>query len=294
VFERLALGVHDDSAPSTVQARGVRLEPRVLAMYAAETGQRVVRTPPHTLYAREDWATATPDARTADRLVEAKTDRDAWNWGPSYTHIPRWEPGAERVVRVDYWLQTQFQMWVCDVAACDLAVLVPGADPFEPELRVYHIDRDDDALARVVSRLRSWWQRHVVEGVEPPIDASDAAGRALARIERAGQREASIEEARLAAAYAAAAETEKAAREAKRAAGRLLVARAGGARRLDLPDGGHVTVISSVGTAELDEGALLDARPDLAEVLAEHRRPRTPYAFPRVVPGKRRADVVPR
>ncbi len=286
VYERLVLGVPDQFEPSEAQLRGIRLEPRILSMYASESGCRVVRPPPHTVYTRDEFASASPDGFAEDVIVEAKTDRDPWRWGPATT-IQRWTPEAARIVRVDYALQLAWYLWVLDAPAGDLAVLLPGSDPFLPELRVYRLERDEELIRRMVDRVRAWWQLHIVDGVEPPIDASDAAGRALARIERAGQREASIEEARLAAAYAAAAETEKAAREAKKAAGRLLVARAGASRRLDLPDGGHVTVISSVGTAELDEGALLAARPDLAEVLAEHRRPRTPYCWPRVIRGRR-------
>lgn len=284
VYERLVLGAPPDE-PSPEQLRGVRLEGRVLATYAQVTGRRVQRTPPHTLYTREDWSTSTPDARSDERLVEAKTDRNAHRWGPE-ERIRRWEPGVEQIVRPDYWLQVQHQLWTLDERVADLAVLLPGEDPFLPELRVYTIDRDEDAVERLVERLRGWWRRHIVGREPPELDGSDAAGRALARIERQGSRPATAHELGLALTYELLARQEKAAKDAKKAAGRLLVASAGATRRLELPGRGHVTVVSSVSSAHLDEGALLADHPELAEVLAAYRRPGHPYAFPRVVPGK--------
>lgn len=285
VYERLVLGA-PASEPSPEQLRGIRLEPRVLATYARKTGRDVQRTPPHTLYSREQWATSTPDARSGDLLVEAKTDRHADRWGPDGERISRWEPDAARIVRPDYYLQVQHQLWTLEADAADLAVLVPGDDPFLPELRVYRIDRDDELLGRLVPRLRAWWDRHIVGREPPELDGSEAAGRALARLERDGSRPATAHELALATSYEQLAQAEKAARDQKKAAGRLLVAAAGTTRRIELPGGGHVTVVSSVSSAQLDEGALLDDHPELRPLLDRYRRPGHPYAFPRVVPGK--------
>jgi putative phage-type endonuclease len=49
------------------------------------------------------------------------------------------------------------------------------------------IERDDEIIEALVAREREWWQRHVVEDVEPTVDSSKAATEALALIEaRAG------------------------------------------------------------------------------------------------------------
>jgi predicted phage-related endonuclease len=285
VWDRLVFGVRPEPL-SADQDRGIRLEPRVLATYAQRTGRPVTATPPHTLYAREEWSTSTPDARSDELLVEVKTDRLAHRWGPE-TEIDRWDAGAEKHVRPDYYLQVQHQLWTCEAPAADLAVLLPGEDPFLPELRVYRLHRDDELLGRLTDRLRGWWQRHVVAQVPPELDDSAAAARALAQVERSGSRRASRDEERLAALYAELAEREKQAQEAKRTAGRQLVQLAGEAQRLELA-AGHVTIVQGTSHEQLDERALLADHPELVEVLARYRREGTEYAYPRVTARKER------
>jgi putative phage-type endonuclease len=280
VWDRLVHGVVP-SEPSADQERGIRLEPRVLATYAERTGRKVERTPPHTLYTRDAWATSTPDALADGRLVvEVKTDRKPERWGPEGT-IERWDEIAATMVRPDYFLQVQHQLWTLDLWAADLAVLLPGEDPFLPELRVYRILRDEELVARLVARLVAWWHRHVVGREAPPLDDSDAAGRALARVERDGSRRATADEERLALAYATHAMEEKLAKEGKRRVGRELVVAAGGARQLELT-AGQVTIVTGTSSTQLDEGALLEEHPELAAVLDRYRRPGQPYTYPRV------------
>lgn len=280
VWERLVHGPVDAETTAD-QERGLRLEPRILATYAQLTGRRVTPTPPHTLYTRGAWASSTPDATADDgRLVEAKTDRRSDRWGAPQP-IDRWTPDAAGVVRVDYYLQVQHQLWTLDREFADLAVLVPGEDPFLPELRVYPIRRDEEVVDRLVDRCARWWARHVVDRVPPELDEGDASGRALARLERSGSRRATSEEERLAAGYLAAAETEKRARDEKRRLGRELVISAGEARALELARG-QVTIVTSVSASQLDDRALVAEHPELEALVASYRHPGAPYSYPRI------------
>lgn len=280
VYERLVEGHRQEASNPAAAARGHALEPTVLRGYTQATGRTVERPPPFTLWTRDDWATASVDglADRRRRVVEAKTDRDRSRWGEPCT-IERWTPEAASVVRRDYYLQVAHYMHVLDVDWADLAVLVPGEDPFVPELRVFEVRRDLEVEEVLVEQLRAWWLRHVVGREPPPMDGSHAAGRHLARRARSGSRPATSPEVALAAQYAVAKQHADAWEHERRRVGQLLVDAAGDAARLDLPVG-RVTVVRSDGRATLDERALLAERPDLAPLLERFRRPGAPYTYP--------------
>ena len=260
--------------------RGRALEPTVLRHYARATRQAVEPSPPHSLYTREDWASATPDAVVRGLVVEVKTDRERRNWGEPTT-IERWTPEAAEVVRADYYLQLTHYLWVLDADAGDLAVLVPGSDPFVPELRIYRVLRDRELEARLVDRLRGWWDRHVVRGELLDPDGSEAASRLLAQSVDRGTRQATAREVALAAAYETARTTANQWDTYRRQLGQELVIEAGPFDRLELPRG-RVSIVRSEGRTTLDERALLEAHPELAPTLNEYRR-RTPgHCYPRV------------
>lgn len=280
VYARLVEGDRGpDAGPAA--ARGTLLEPVVLRRYSEATGIRLTRPPPHTLYTRDEWATASPDALADGLVVEAKTDRDRSRWGEPTT-IERWTDEAASIVRPDYYLQTAHQMYVLDLPAADLAVLVPGDDPFLPELRIYRLVRDLDVEQRLVATLRAWWERHVVARVPPPLDGSDAASRHLATQHREGTRAATPAEAQLVIQYELARRVEAQAEDTRRRVGQALVAAAGPCSRLDLPGGGRVAIVTSSGRSVLDERRLLEERPDLAPVLDQYRRHTAPTSYPRV------------
>jgi hypothetical protein len=259
----------------------------VLARYSAETGREAVRVPAHSLWDREDWATASPDALDDGEIVEAKTAIHHEDWGEPCT-IERWTPAAAEVVRADYYLQVAHQLWVCDAPRAHLAVLLPrrGADPFglldeRLDLRVYHIERDREVEAALVERLRGWWRRHVVAGEPLDLDGSPAAGRYLARLPASGTARATEQQVALAAAYEVARRQEDEWSAARKRISQELVASAGSASRLDLPVG-RVALVRHPGHPTLDERSLLADHPELGEVLDQYRRPGSPYVYPRV------------
>ena len=177
-------------SPETAdQTRGKRWEIRVLEDYAYETGRRVLLLPGWTMWTKPDknWSTSTPDALAEDGgelgLVETKTDRRSSRWGPS-TEIERWEPGAELIVRPDYAVQCYHQLWVTGAPWVDLAVMLPTY-----ELRVYRLWPDPSVERELAEQLGAWWERHIVAGVAPDPDESDACRAAAAeRIAAAGRK----------------------------------------------------------------------------------------------------------
>lgn len=281
VYRRLVEGVVDDSSPGPDAARGVLLEPTVLREYARATGRTLERLPPHTLYTRDAWASASPDGLTTDgRIVEAKTDRHRDRWGAPAT-IERWSTEAATVVRRDYWLQCQHQLHVLDLDVADLAVLVPGDDPLLPELRIYTLLRDREVEEALVDTLRGWWDRHVVGRVPPELDGSPAASQWQAAQPRKGARKATAHEVALAAQYVVAQRTAAAWEAQRRTLAQHLVAAAGDAQRLELPVG-RVTVTRSSGRTTLDERALVAEHPELVDLLDRYRRTSTPYTYPTI------------
>lgn len=286
VYERLVHGIdHDDTSDDVSAMRGVRLEPHVLRRYMRQTGTSIRPTPAFTLYDREDWATATPDALGDGLIVEAKTDRIRDRWGEPTT-IERWERAAGAIVRPDYYLQVAHQLFVLDLPAADLAVLLPGDDPFLPELRVYRILRDRELEERMVDHLRAWWRKHVVEKEPPPFDGSLPAGAWLTRRERFGARAATPAEAALAHHYeqckAAALHWEN----ARKQTGQMLIHSAGDVAQLDLPIG-RVTVVRNNGKPWLDERGLLRDHPELEPVLDNYRKRSAPYSYPSISGGRK-------
>lgn len=299
ILERLQ-GIVSDDAPTPEQQRGRDYESYVLRRYVAETGTPAVANPDFTLYVRDEWASATPDAlspivATPDLVVELKTDAVRSRWGQPCV-IPRWDPSIASTVRVDYYLQAHHTAVVVGVDAADLAVLLPsGRDPFQFELRVYRILRDPDLEERMNTRLSRWWRDHVVGGQPLPADGSMSASRILAshigedRIKADPSTQRGARLLQLAAAYETARQQFDAfddarsqwEREKRRLGQELILAAGRGARRIDLPRG-HITLVRSQGASKLDEDGLLADHPDLADVLDRYRSPGRPFTFPKL------------
>lgn len=150
---------------------GVKLERIVAEHFTEVTGLRWWN--PERIY----YDAQTPVLRgTPDRLIigqsvglEVKTTslRMADHWGPTGTdHIP-----AQYVVQcVHYMLVTGMTEW-------RVAVLIGGQ-----EFRHYTLRRDDEVCEWMRTRLMAWWQRHVVDGEQPPIEGKRSTHELLARM----------------------------------------------------------------------------------------------------------------
>ncbi|HEY6014923.1 MAG TPA: YqaJ viral recombinase family protein, partial [Candidatus Limnocylindrales bacterium] len=112
------------------------------------------------------WMLATVDRLSVCQegrcVVEIKTGTDLSDWDGDETPVA-------------YQLQTQQQLAVTGRDHAHLVVLGPRFQLLERT-----IPRDDELIADMVEHLGGWWQRHVVEDLEP--DATARAADALARL----------------------------------------------------------------------------------------------------------------
>ena len=152
---------------------GHKLQIPILEGYADRVGKAIIHADPWAIEVHPEAPlfSASLDARWRDddqRPVDAKNigvlDSSIWGdeWG---SLIPDY-----------YMIQLQLQMAVTSTPAADLAVLFGGR-----KLRVYQAERDDGIIADVMTYCDEWWQKHIVEGVQPAVDGSDSYTSFLAR-----------------------------------------------------------------------------------------------------------------
>lgn len=118
--------------------------------------------------------------------------------------------------------------------------------PDAAELRVVRLHRDEATQNMIVRRVTYLRQRHLVEGVEPDPDATDAcAAELIGRLRtstRPEYREATPAEERAARAYAASKAARERAEAEERAARGVLLHAGQTARRLTVGDTGRVSI----------------------------------------------------
>ena len=162
---------------TVVTRAGRHLEAGVLAWYAEETGA-------HLIYNSETW-TRTPDARhmaTPDGFASSVPYVGA-EWGVEAKTVwvreqcARWgeKPDA---VPVEYYLQCQWCMYVCEMPRWDIAVLLAGG--YAVDFRIYTIPRNDAQIPRLIEVADRFLAEHVDPQVPPEPDGSRAAAMALA------------------------------------------------------------------------------------------------------------------
>lgn len=149
--------------------RGIYLEGSVVDWYLARTGLQRGLTLGTVKHSTRPIALCTPDALALlpdgkARLVSVKCPRFAYDWG---------EDGTDDVP-VDYMLQLQWEHAICSSfmpagaldTRMDLACFVNG------ELRIHPIQADVELQGWMLDDAEAWWQRHMVNGEMPPLDAS--------------------------------------------------------------------------------------------------------------------------
>lgn len=123
-----------------------------------------------TRHATHPWALCTPDrlltspAWSGTRLLSIKMPRRSAGWG---------EPGSSDVPE-EYALQLQWEHAVMGSHGpmddtMHLAAVLDGS------LSVFVLRADPETQADLLAFAGAWWQRHVVEGVEPSMDGSEQA-----------------------------------------------------------------------------------------------------------------------
>jgi predicted phage-related endonuclease len=160
----------DDETSKPWLARGRYLEPAVASWYADDAGVKLSTGTMQTVTGPEPWMLASVDAIVlADPVygLECKTSRNADEWGESGTDV----------VPVEFQIQSAWYMMVMDCQRWDVAVFLT----MKEEFRRYTLLRDIEVEAHIVDTCKRWWQRHIVDGVQPEIDGSSGASEWIRR-----------------------------------------------------------------------------------------------------------------
>ena len=127
-----------------------------------------------------EWHRGTPDALVGDDGgVEAKTSRSADGWADDGAEIPHWSALAATQVPAHYALQAYWYLELTGRAWFDLAVAIPDYRGDFPRVRRIRIHADVKVQTMLVSRVGEWWDRHIVNGESPPLDATAGCVRGL-------------------------------------------------------------------------------------------------------------------
>ena len=152
-------GMGDDSNPSEPMLWGHRLEPVVRAHYQQQRSRTFVEEVPGIL-AHPDYPVtrASIDGLIHDPtgtwLLEVKTT------GAGFDELP-----------VHYAAQVQWYLGVTGLAVADVAVLARGQRYSE-----FRVEASPEWFGSAVALAERWWQRHIVDGAVPDLDAArDAA-----------------------------------------------------------------------------------------------------------------------
>jgi len=240
------LGISAPFVDSEPMKWGRRLERPILDAYFEELGEVLEFADPYTLHRVPGFPLlgASLDARRKHndrRPVDAKCLRAR---GSEYG-----EPGTD-AFPIYYQTQLAVQMMATGTEVADLAVLFSGQ-----EFAVYTLHRDLEVEGIIKEKVASWWQRHIVEGVEPDPDGSDSCTEYLrGKFARAGERtvEATVDVLDWVRRHQAADAAEKAAKAEKAEAGNLIRAYLGDASAIP----GVLTYRNNKDSAVIDyEGA---------------------------------------
>lgn len=151
----------DDPDGDFLMELGKLMEPVITDLYERETKRK---TYPGTLVRSLEIPIllGTPDRLCQDeqRGVELKTENQ-------FTDLFG-TPGTDEIPD-HYLVQVAHYMAITEVPVWDVAVL-HGGTRFE----IYTVHRDLELEERMIERLLVWWQEHIVRGIPPDVDSSDA------------------------------------------------------------------------------------------------------------------------
>lgn len=174
-----------------------------------------------------------------------------------------------------YVVQVQHELMVTGLSRAIVGVLIGGN-----HLEIRHVERDDELIGHLVELERAFWEDHVVPGVQPPPDGSDACTTLIGDLYPApdARSTVTIDEAEvdviegLLVAKAEAAAALKVAEAQEKAAKNALRARIGDATDLLAPDGRTTLAtwrpqVKRTLDVGFDRAALTHAHPTIARML---------------------------
>jgi len=181
------IGIEQVNEPSEVMLRGTYLEPVVAALWVKRYQTPVVEG---------EYKSRGIYGATWDYQVE-------WNDGDDFDNVPLECKTTSQWI-IDQWgedetdqshhrsiIQTMVQMYTGDAPIGFVSVLILDGNtkfkeliPFDEaaklikkvdfgQHRTYQIEWDPDYWKKIDAFCQAWWQRHVVEGVEPEYSALD-------------------------------------------------------------------------------------------------------------------------
>jgi putative phage-type endonuclease len=182
--DKVGLDDPDDAEESEAMRWGRLLEGPIADEFERRTGLHVGHRQARCTHPDEPWARCTVDG------IASESDRgdgptDGWSSSlaagcveTKNTAYPTdWADGA---IPDHYVAQGQWQMWVTGLSRVWFAVLLGGR-----RLHIVEHTRDDALIGPLVELAGRFWHDHVIAGVPPASDGSEATTLALARSYRA-------------------------------------------------------------------------------------------------------------
>jgi predicted phage-related endonuclease len=185
-------GLVESEAGNASTLRGQILERAVAEHYAQQRGLVLIPGPAYTeppnvgpepwMATHEDFQVGPPPPTTIPVAIPVGTYQPTWTrkrWVlevKTARTLDRWGPDGSADVPIYYAAQCAWHMACLNLDRCDLVVFAVATD----EMRTYTLHRDRAMEARLVAHLRGWYERHVVAGEPPEVDAS--ASPVLARL----------------------------------------------------------------------------------------------------------------
>ena len=179
------VGQADKKIETPIMALGTLMEGAIWSHFQKMTGTAVSRVSPGLFrHASLRHILASPDAELVDgRLGESKVTSDAnGELGEGGDELPmEWicqafqqmavtgAPAVEFAVVV---VPQEVRSWLLDVLLPEhaAAVLATGLAKGKVELRHFTVEKHDQGMKNLLGRVDSFWNRHVVPQVMPPID----------------------------------------------------------------------------------------------------------------------------
>lgn len=163
--------IPDDEEPSEAAYWGTVLEDVVAQEFARRTGHTIRRRNAILRHPEHEWMIADVDRFVYEEgrltgLLEVKT-ASAWV-------AEQWEDGQvpNRVV-----VQVQHYLAVTGLQRGYIAALIGGQRYVQAR-----IDRDDELIAMLIEREGAFWRDHVLAGVPPVLDGSEASAEIVRRL----------------------------------------------------------------------------------------------------------------